>query len=385
MMGRRICIFSALFLPSMGGVEVFTDQLARALAARGDSVTIVTNDTHGAPEHEQLAEGVEVVRLPCWRLLGGRLPVPRPGRRLKALLADLRDTSFDGVLVNTRFYPHSLVGAWLARRQGLRAVVLDHGADYLTFGSALLDKAVAAYEHGITAILKRFDPAFYGVSPSSVAWLARFGIDARGVISNAIDAEAYRAGASGRSFREEAGVAPGALLVAFVGRLVPEKGVRELVGAARLLSSSSVPVSFVLAGEGPLEEELRGSAPPSVYLAGRLDPPDVAALLGEADLFCFPSRSEGFGSALLEAAVCGALPVTTDVGIARSLVPDESYGVILPDATAAGIASAIEACVEQPEDTRARALRCQERASALFAWEGSAEALAEALEGVSRR
>lgn len=378
-MGRRLCIFSALFLPNMGGVEVFTDHLARTLEDEGHAVTIVTNDTHGKGERERLSEGVEVVRLPCWGLVGGRLPVPKPNRRLRALLRGLKRDAFDGVLVNTRFYPHSLIGAWLARRQGGRAVVLDHGADYLTFGNPLLDKVVEAYEHGVTAILKRFVPAFYGVSPSSVTWLSRFGIEGAGVIPNAIDAESYRSLASARSFRRELGVPSQAPVVSFVGRLVPEKGVREFVEAARLVSSST-PVAFVVAGEGPLEEELRRNAPSCVSLVGRLEPHDVAALLGESDLFCFPSRSEGFGSALLEAAICGALPITTDVGIARSLVPDESYGIVLDEPSAEKIAEAVDECVMRLADTKQRAARCAERAASLYSWEESAAALIDALD-----
>ena len=83
---------------------------------------------------------------------------------------------------------------------------------------------------------------------------------------------------------------------------------------------------------------------------------------------------------MLEAAICGALPITTDVGIARSLVPDESYGIVLGEPSAEKIAEAVEECVTRLADTQQRAARCAERAASLYSWEESAAALIDALD-----
>ena len=94
----------------------------------------------------------------------------------------------DGVLVNARFYPHSLLGMRIARRHGVRPVVLDHGSAYLSFSNPVLDPAVRLYEHAMTAWGRRYDAAYYGISRKSAEWLGTFGIRAEGVIPNAIDA-----------------------------------------------------------------------------------------------------------------------------------------------------------------------------------------------------
>ena len=62
--GETYVIFSALFAPSMGGVENYTLNVAQALARRGHRVVVVTSDLGNAPVRERLAGGVEVVRLP---------------------------------------------------------------------------------------------------------------------------------------------------------------------------------------------------------------------------------------------------------------------------------------------------------------------------------
>lgn len=372
-----IVIFSAHFLPHVGGVEVFTDGLSRALERRGYDVVVVTSRLDGAPERERLSDGVEVLRLPCWPLVGGRLPFAKPGRCQRELLATLDGRRVVAVVVNTRFYPLSLVGARFARRRGLVPLVIDHGADYLTFGNGAIDVAVRAYEHAITALLKRLRPRFYGVSEASARWLPTFGIRPSGIITNAIDAPSFRRGASGRSFRQELGVPEGAVLVAYTGRLIPEKGVEALVSAAEQLAAAGEDVAFALAGEGPLRAALEARGVPTVHFTGRLDAADVAALLLESDIFCFPSRSEGFGSSLLEAAVCGCAIVSTDVGIAGALVGDEG-GVLLPDADADGIARAVRALAGDRERLARAQDAARRRSESLFTWDESVENVIDA-------
>lgn len=372
-----IVIFSAHFLPHVGGVEVFTDGLSRALERRGYDVVVVTSRLDGAPERERLSDGVEVLRLPCWPLVGGRLPFAKPGRCQRELLATLDGRRVVAVVVNTRFYPLSLVGARFARRRGLVPLVIDHGADYLTFGNGAIDVAVRAYEHAITALLKRLRPRFYGVSEASARWLPTFGIRPSGIITNAIDAPSFRRGASGRSFRQELGVPEGAVLVAYTGRLIPEKGVEALVSAAEQLAAAGEDVAFALAGEGPLRAALEAHGVPTVHFTGRLDAADVAALLLESDIFCFPSRSEGFGSSLLEAAVCGCAIVSTDVGIAGALVGDEG-GVLLPDADADGIARAVRALAGDRERLARAQDAARRRSESLYTWDESVENVIDA-------
>ena len=72
------CLFSALYAPHVGGVESYTAGLAKELARRGRRVTVVTCRLFPAhPERETQQDDVEVLRLPCRPLLGGRLPLLR--------------------------------------------------------------------------------------------------------------------------------------------------------------------------------------------------------------------------------------------------------------------------------------------------------------------
>lgn len=370
-----ICVFSALYLPNMGGVERFTDSLAAELAAEGHSVIVVTNNTHGLSNSEVLDNGVEVIRLPCKNLINGRYPVPIKNSCYRGLMADLESRQVDGVLVNTRFYLHSLVGVRFAESKGLRAVVLDHGSAYLTLGSKPLDWAIERYEDGITAWLKRRDVDFYGISKKSVKWLSHFGIRAKGVISNAIDAEAYRAQASGRQFRKELGIED-ELLVSFVGRLISEKGIDALLEIMGRLQDRSI--HFVVAGDGPLFDQVDTSPLPNVHAVGRLNSSDTAALLMDSDLFCLPTRSEGFSTSLLEAAACGTASLVPDVGGAREVAPDASFGFVTDGVDINEYSSILRRASEGEFDLSAMGLRCRARLEKLLSWTDVARCVVEA-------
>ena len=79
-MGYNYFIYSANFLPNIGGVEKFTDTLARQLNALRHSATIVTNNVFNSLAHATLESGAEIFRLPCRPFLNGRLPYPRQGQ-----------------------------------------------------------------------------------------------------------------------------------------------------------------------------------------------------------------------------------------------------------------------------------------------------------------
>ena len=283
------------------------------------------------------------------------------------------------MLVNTRFYLHSLVGVQFAENKGLRAVVLDHGSAYLTLGSELLDWVIERYEDGITAWLKPRDVDFYGISKKSVEWLGHFGIEAKGVISNALDAEAYRAQTSGRRFRKELGIDRPVLLVSFVGRLVVEKGIRPLLEAMGSLQSEGI--YLAVAGEGPLKDEIEACGLPNVHMLGRLDSPDVAALLADSDVLCLPTRSEGFATTLLEAAACGT-PCLISNGGAKELIPSSGYGFVEDDVTPDVIALILMSCAKGTVDLETMGRLSQLRVEKYYSWGYSARLVLEALTDV---
>lgn len=332
-------IFATRYAPLTGGVESFSQRLAHELVKQDNRALVVTSQVGDAPHHEMQDDGVEVYRLPAWQLLGSRLPISRRNAEYEAMLDELAGERIDRVLVNNRFYRHSLEGVRFARRIGAPVYVLDHGSAHLTMGNGALDRLVERYEHAVTKRMRSLGPCFAGISQASVDWLAHFGIDTDVVIPNAIDVAAFRDVATKEVFN----ASDVRTVVAFVGRLEPEKGALEFARAAAMLGPG---FACVMAGDGSLRERIEELGIGGLALLGKVDQPRLSALLRDASVFCLPSRSEGFCTSLLEAAAQGAIPVMPHVGGTDEVMGFDPvrFGIMLdgtdPEQVAAGVREA---------------------------------------------
>ncbi len=372
----RYAIFSALYPPHLGGVERFTQNLARGLAERGDEVRVITSAL--SPEdvgEERDAAGFTVVRLASHSLLDGRLPVVRLVGSVREELENLAGWKAERILVNTRFYPLSLVGAAMGYKEHANTIVLDHGSGYLTLDNPTFDVAIRRYEQIVTRHMERGSVRFAGISAKSAAWLREFDIETDLVVPNAIDAAAFRAEATGRRFRAELGLSEDAPLVVYAGRLTSAKGAGIVLEAARMLPS----VAFVLAGEGDLEEEIRAHAPKNLSLLGPLSHGDLSSLLSEASVLALPSVSEGFATVLLEAGAWGVPIVASEVGGADEVLAARSWGAILDRRTPLALAEGVDRVLSwSPGERAARSEALRKHVETACSWDATLAALDEA-------
>lgn len=378
-----LCIFSALYAPSMGGVELYTANLAAALVKLGHRATVVTMDTHQQKPREHV-DGIDVVRLPCRNALGGRYPLPRCTAEYEKTLQELRARKFDYVIVNTRFYPLSCEGLRFAQDLKTTPILIEHGSAHLTMGNRLVSVGVEAVEHFMTRRTKRYAPHCYAVSKKASAWLGHFGIESCGELPNAIDADAFVRQASKRDYRQELGISKDALLVASAGRLVPEKGVLQLAEAIASLEAQGIEVHAAFAGAGPLEQQLSQQKSCCIHPLGKLNRQDLAALLSQADAYCLPSRSEGFATTLLEAAACGTPAIVTDVGGTDELIPSSLYGTILQDMSSETIAAALKTATTERASLAEQGRRVAQHVRETCSWEQTALATLQACEEAQR-
>jgi glycosyltransferase involved in cell wall biosynthesis len=127
-----------------------------------------------------------------------------------------------------------------------------------------------------------------------------------------------------------------------VANLRPEKSHETLIAAARLLATDFPDVKFHIVGDGPRRAELEALVrthrlEDRVLFLGHRE--DVSALLGEADVFVLPSRSEAFPNGAIEAMATGLPVVACRVGGLLDLIEDGRTGMLVepenPEALAA--------------------------------------------------
>lgn len=113
----------------------------------------------------------------------------------------------------------------------------------------------------------------------------------------------------------------------FAGRLVWEKGLQTLVDTYKILSAQRSDVAFVLAGDGPLKDELKSMMPEAIFL-GQQSVNYLAVSFASSDVFVFPSTTETFGNVTLEAMASGLPPVCVKEGGAYGMIKDGLTGYI---------------------------------------------------------
>jgi glycosyltransferase involved in cell wall biosynthesis len=270
---------------------------------------------------------VEAGRLP--RLLGGR--------------------SFD--IVHSVLFRAHLLGRLAARRVGARVVVNSYrssseaGSGWLLRADRWTRARVTRFHlqsPGLAAALRQR----LGVMPGRCV-----------VIPNGIDlAEADAALAGGRDeARRRLGLFPTDLAVACVGRLHPEKGVGDLVGAFRALLQVHPTARLLLAGDGPSRRSLETTVEarrlgPFVRFLGNLA--DPWPLLAGADIFALPSLVEGMPNALLEAMAAGLPAVATAVGAVPEMVTGGREALVVPPGDPGAFARALAELAAWPTRRR---------------------------------
>ncbi len=372
-MGKKIAVFCSHYFPYLGGVESYTGHLAAALTDRGDQPVVVTSNDMKLKSLEWM-EGIPVFRMPCFNLLGGRFPVSRPNRRFWKMHRKLMSIPFDLVIIQARFYPHSLYGAWLAKKKGIRCIVIDHGTSHMTVGSRLLDTLGAWYEHGITALLKKYCGDFYGVSKDCCRWLEHFDIRPCGVLYNAVDPREIQKLTEHpvRDFRQEFKISSSSLVITYTGRLVKEKGIMNLLAAFKSLPREMNALLFI-AGDGEELEHVRKRKMEYVYALGRLSFQEVAALLAVTDIYCLPTDyPEGFPTAVLEAAAAECFVITTERGGSKELILDQRYGIIMKDNHPGTIRRALVKAASDEQLRKQAVKRTKDRLLKYFTWEKTA-------------
>jgi glycosyltransferase involved in cell wall biosynthesis len=146
----------------------------------------------------------------------------------------------------------------------------------------------------------------------------------------------------------------GPVTIAFVGRLLDDKGIRTLISAHHLLRDANKNIELLIAGTpdpanpasvSNQEAEQFGRKPGVTWLGHVAD---IAALWARAHIAVLPSRREGLPKSLLEAAACGRPMVATDVPGCREIVRPDETGLLVPVDDAPALYAAIEKLAATP-------------------------------------
>lgn len=149
------------------------------------------------------------------------------------------------------------------------------------------------------------------------------------------------------AIRSRFGLAPGDFVVTFVGRLVRDKGINELVEAFSSFNNKYPNSKLLLVG--PLEKQGNGLSNKtlssiydnrSIIAAGLQE--SIPEILSATDVFIFPTYREGFGLALMEAGAMGIPSIATNIIGCNEIIENEKTGLLIQPYSSVAIEKAVE-------------------------------------------
>jgi len=418
----RVAMVIQRFRPYFSGQGVQVEGLCRALARRGVDCTVITArrvadgpvEGRSAPAREQ-ADDYSVRRLRCdvpgfpFTARDTRWWTPVFGLRTYGALLGLRG-AVD--VIHVHGLTDGLYGAWRFARRARLPIVLE-----LTLAGTDDPLAMRANPQRFQRWRRSMYDRCDGYVAMSAALASRYReaglpIERLRVIPQGVDTVRFAPG-DRRAARATLGLDGSSGPVAvFTGSLIERKGIDLLMRAWARIHAELPDARLLLVGKNrfPGEPEVEGAldaafralpepAKASVLAVGLV--PDVERYLQAADVFLFPSRREGFGTAIIEAMACGLpcvigeLPGISDFILERGAAQVSAAGgapppdgFVVPQESVERLSSVTLELLRSPalrasvgEAARARAATAfdmEQIAASYVAWYGMCRAAAQA-------
>lgn len=146
----------------------------------------------------------------------------------------------------------------------------------------------------------------------------------------------------------------------FIGRLVGDKGINELVEAFERLNNKIPKTRLLLVGPteqnlDPLKPETLSKISNNSSIESVGSQRDVRPWLLASDAFVFPSHREGFPNVVIEAGAMGLPSIVTDINGSREIIIEGKNGIIIPSKDVDSLYEAMKKFVSQREDTKVMA------------------------------
>jgi lipopolysaccharide/colanic/teichoic acid biosynthesis glycosyltransferase len=313
----------------------------RRLRHEGFDVTAISAPGPWVADLE--AEGIRHI---AWRHATRAWNVRSDVLAFAELLAIFRRERFD--IVHTHNPKPGILGRIAARLAGTPFVLNTVHGFYATPDDVLVKRSVVL---ALEALAASFSDLELFQSEEDLRWARRRRVvrrDKSELLGNGVDLSRFDpavAPSGAAELRRELGLPDDTPVVGAVGRLVAEKGYRELFAAARAVRADMPDVRFVVLGDPDLEkadaitrDEIEAASHDVAFLGWRTDVRDVMALM---DVFVLPSWREGVPRSAIEAAALGKGLVLTDIRGCREVARDGIEGLLIPPRRPDALAAAI--------------------------------------------
>ena len=337
-----MALFSGNYNYVRDGANQALNRLVGYLLRQGVKVRVYS-PTVKEPAFPATGDLVSIPAIPIPGRSEYRVPIALPARARR----DLHEFNPNVVHVSSPDIVAHRAVSW-ARRNKVAAVASVH----TRFESYLAYYHLQWIEPEVRAMLRRFYhrcEIVMAPAPSTAAILraTRMNRDIA-IWSRGIDRDQFKPERRDMAWRRSIGIADDEMVVAFLGRIVMEKGLDVFSEAILALIDRGIKHRVLVIGDGPARPWFEQQLPEAIF-TGQLTGDDLARALASADVLFNPSITEAFGNVTLEAMAC-ALPVVAAIATgATNIVRDGETGILVDASDIDGYAEALSAYANDAE------------------------------------
>lgn len=338
----RVALFSGNYNYVRDGANQALNRLVGYLLRQGVKVRVYS-PTVKEPAFPPTGDLVSIPALPIPMRQEYRLPIALPPR----VKRDLEQFNPNVVHVSSPDVVGHRAVTW-ARKHKIAAVASVH----TRFETYLAYYHLQWLEPEVRAMLRRFYSRCEVVlapaeSTAAILREQRMNRDIA-IWSRGIDREQFNPQRRDNEWRRSLGIGDDEFVVAFLGRIVMEKGLDVFAEAVHAFAARGHKHKSLVIGEGPARPWFQEQLPDGIFI-GQQTGNDLARALASADLLFNPSVTEAFGNVTLEAMAC-ALPVlAAEASGATSIVRDGVTGTIVQPHQIEEFADALECYARDPD------------------------------------
>jgi glycosyltransferase involved in cell wall biosynthesis len=163
-----------------------------------------------------------------------------------------------------------------------------------------------------------------------------------------VDREQFNPERRDMAWRRAQGIADDEMVIAFLGRVVMEKGLDVFSDAIHAFATFGLNHRVVVIGEGPARPWFEEQLPDAIFI-GQQTGSDLARALASTDVFLNPSITEAFGNVTLEAMACALPVIAAEATGATNLVRSGITGTLVDGGSPDEFAEALAAYARDPE------------------------------------
>ncbi len=350
----RVLIALTYYRPHYSGLTIYTERLAKALAARGHQVTVLTSQFDKKLPREEIVDGVRVVRMPVLMRLSKGVIMPsipfrawNEIRRAEVVNLHLPQLDAAPISVLARLLGRPVVLTYqcdLRLPSGLINQLANWGSNIANFVSAAMANVIVSTSQDYaenSQFLNNYMDKIQAVSPPVV-------------LKQVEDAFIEQV-------KEKYGIQPEDKVIGMVARLAAEKGVEYLVRALPLVMEKHPQARVLYAGQ---HQDVMGEEAYAAMLAplieelgdrwkflGLISDDELAAFYHLCDVLVLPSTNstEAFGMVQVEAMTCGTPAVASDMPGVRQPVLQTGMGKLFKLMDVESLAESLIEVLDDPQ------------------------------------